>query len=180
MACAMLRRDSYPPHPLQEKCSCYVLLPTVMHPRGSYIVHPLLSQEVATPDNNSIHWTLSSICESASKAVLSRMQLTLRAARPTLHGASPLVQEMSAWSVKTRRGSSRHCRDARVNGHTTTAMHDMSTLPSPHSERSALPSICKKVASQTVLSKGCSSPSMRLADHLTTLRAWCTQCLPGR
>ena len=27
---------------------------------------------------------------------------------------------------------------------------------------------------------GCSSPSMRLAEHLTVLRAWCTQCLAGR
>ena len=31
---------------------------------------------------------------------------------------------MLAWSVKTRRAPSRHCRDARVYGHTTTAMHD--------------------------------------------------------
>ena len=40
---------------------------------------------------------------------------------------------MSAWSVKTRRAPSRHCRhcrDARVYGHTTTAMHDTSTPPS--------------------------------------------------
>ena len=26
----------------------------------------------------------------------------------------------------------------------------------------------------------CISPSMRLAEHLTALRAWCKQCLPGR
>ena len=31
---------------------------------------------------------------------------------------------MSAWSVKTRRAPSRHCRDAGVYGHTATAMHD--------------------------------------------------------
>ena len=36
---------------------------------------------------------------------------------------------MSAWSGKTRRAPSRHCRGARVYGHTTTVMHDqMSTL----------------------------------------------------
>ena len=41
------------------------------------------------------------------------------------HGASRLVLAVSAWSVKTRRAPSRHCRDARrVHGHTTTAMHD--------------------------------------------------------
>ena len=33
---------------------------------------------------------------------------------------------------KTRRAPSRHCRDPRVYGHTTTAMHDMSTLSPPH------------------------------------------------
>ena len=26
---------------------------------------------------------------------------------------------------------------------------------------------------------GCSSPFMRLAEHLTAFRAWCKQCLPG-
>ena len=101
----------------------------VRHPRGSYIVTPLLSLEVATPENKSIHSTLSSICKSASKAVLSRMQLTLHATRRTPHGASRLVLAMSAWSVKTRRAPSRHCRDARVYGHTTTAMHDNEYTP---------------------------------------------------
>ena len=36
---------------------------------------------------------------------------------------------MFAWSVKTGRALSPHCRDARVYGHTTTAMHDMRTPP---------------------------------------------------
>ena len=39
---------------------------------------------------------------------------------------------MSAWLVKTRRTPSRHGRDARVyatSGHTTTAMHKLSTPP---------------------------------------------------
>ena len=65
--------------------------------------------------------------KSASQAVLSRMQLTLHAARRTSHGASRLVQPMPVRSVKTRRALSRHCRDATVYGHTPTAMHDMST-----------------------------------------------------
>ena len=38
---------------------------------------------------------------------------------------------MSAWLVKTRRAPSRHGRDARVYGHTTTAMHKLSTPPPP-------------------------------------------------
>ena len=43
-------------------------------------------------------------------------QLTVYAIRRTPHGASRLVHAMSAWSMKTRRAPSRHCRDARVNG----------------------------------------------------------------
>ena len=53
------------------------------------------------------------------------MQLTLHATRRTPYGASRLVQAVSAWSVKTRHAPSRHCRDARVDGHTTTVMHDI-------------------------------------------------------
>ena len=74
--------------------------------------------------------------KSASQAVLSRMQLTLHATRRTPHGASCLVLAMSARSVKTRRAPSRHCRDARVYGHTTTAMHDNDYTPPPHAHRS--------------------------------------------
>ena len=55
------------------------------------------------------------------------MPLTLHATRRKPHGASRLVLAMSAWSVKTRRAPPRPCGDARVYGHTTTAMHDMST-----------------------------------------------------
>ena len=52
---------------------------------------------------------------------------------PTTHGASRLVQAMPSWSVKTRHAPSRHCRNARVYGHTTTAMHEMPpTPPSPY------------------------------------------------
>ena len=58
------------------------------------------------------------------------MKLTLYATRPAPIGALRLVQAMLPWSMKTRRAPSRHCRDARVYGHTTTAMHDMTT-PSP-------------------------------------------------
>ena len=76
-----------------------------------------------------VYWTLLSTSKSASKVVLSRMQLTLHLARPTPHGASPLVQAIPTWSVKTRRAPSRRCRDARVYGHTTTAMHNMSASP---------------------------------------------------
>ena len=67
--------------------------------------------------------------KSASQVVLARMQLTRNAARRTPHGASRLVHAMSTWSVKTRRTPSRHCSDPRVDGHTTTAIHEVSTPP---------------------------------------------------
>ena len=55
-----------------------------------------------------------------------RVLLTFHGARPTPRGASRLVQQaMSAWSVKIRRAPSRPCRDARVYGHTTTAVHEI-------------------------------------------------------
>ena len=58
------------------------------------------------------------------------MYLTLCVARGTPRGASRLVQAMSAWSMNARRAPFQHCKDGRVYGHTTTAMHDMRT-PSP-------------------------------------------------
>ena len=73
--------------------------------------------------NQSIRRCHPYATKSASRAFLSGMQLTLCATRPTPHGASRLAQAMSAWSVKTRRAPSRHCRNARVYGHATSAMH---------------------------------------------------------
>ena len=104
----------------------------VSDPRGSYMVLPLLSLEVTTPEYESTN----SRCQpharkSVSKAVLSRMQLAPHATRRTPHGASRLVQAMSAWSVKTRRAPSRHYRDASVYGHTTTATHEIEYTPPP-------------------------------------------------
>ena len=96
--------------------------------------------------------------KSVSRAVLGRMQFTLNANRRTPHGALRLVQTMSAWLVKTRRAPSRHSRDARVYGHTTTAMHKPSTPPPP-----------------PPFLEGCSLPLNRLADHLTALRACLVQ-----
>ena len=77
---------------------------------------------------------LSSICKKAHLTIdsFSRMQLTLHATRRAPHGASCLVLAMSAWSVKTRRAPSRHCRDASVYGHTPTAMHDIEYPPLLH------------------------------------------------
>ena len=76
---------------------------------------------------------LSQVCKSASQAVLSRMHPTLNETRRTPHGASRLVQAMPPWSGKTRRAPSRHSRDARVYGHTTTAMREYRVHPPPGS-----------------------------------------------
>ena len=38
---------------------------------------------------------------------------------------------VTAWLVKPRRAPPRHCRDARVYGHTTTAIHDNECIPCP-------------------------------------------------
>ena len=59
------------------------------------------------------------------------MQLIFHVSRRTPHDASRLVLAMSAWSVEIRRAPSRHCRDARVFGHTTTAMHEYRVHPPP-------------------------------------------------
>ena len=85
----------------------------------------------------------------ASEAALSRMQPTPHAIRQAPHGASRLVQAMSAWSEETRRAPSRHCRGARVYDYdrTTTAMHEIEYLerhpphPPPDQTGSALSSL---------------------------------------
>ena len=76
-----------------------------------------------------IHMQECTVLNSASQAFLVRMQLTLHATHRTPHGASCLAQAMSAWPGETRCAPSRHCKDARVYGHTTTAMHDTPLPP---------------------------------------------------
>ena len=107
------------------------------------LVTPLLLLEFASisPDGasppSSTHSTLSSVYKKArltSCSLYSRMPLTLHATRRSPHGASRLVQALSAWSVKTQRAPSSHCRDASVYSHTkymTKAMHGMTTPPCP-------------------------------------------------
>ena len=81
----------------------------------------------------SISKKVGTRCRSPSykRFVEGWMQFTLHATRRTPYGASRLVQAMSAWLVITRRAPSRHSRDARIYGHTTTAMHKLSTRPPP-------------------------------------------------
>ena len=86
--------------------------------------------------------------KSVLRAVVGRMQFTLHATRRTPHGPSRLVQAMSAWLMKTRRAPSRHSRDARVYGHTTTAMHELSTPPTHTAQLSSAHSYIPLTAAQ--------------------------------
>ena len=130
--------------------------PQKKHTKQSQRKH-LLTHPRHTPPYAPFHSTLSSICKQVRLTSGSKQD----AAHPscdspnTSRFASRLVLAMSAWSVKTRRAPSRHCRDARVYGHTTTAMHDMRVHPPPlpsevttseiKSIHSTMSSICKTV-----------------------------------
>ena len=101
---------------------------------GKTPMKPLHSTPIAVSESGHTGKSVNSLKpsstrKSASQVVFSRMQLTLHATLRTTHGASRLVKAVSAWSVKTGRAPSRHCRDARVHGHTTTAMHDVEYTP---------------------------------------------------
>ena len=104
-------------------------------------------------NQNQIHSTLSSTCKKVRLTSGSQQD----AAHPSCdspshhHGASRcLVPAMSAWSVKTRRAPSRHCRDARAYGHTTTPMHG-NEYPPPLAVRvSGAPSM-RRIYSDTLL-----------------------------
>ena len=49
----------------------------------------------------------------------------------------PALDSSKAWSVETRPAPSRHSRDGRVYGHTTTAMHETSTPPFPSRQKTS-------------------------------------------
>ena len=70
----------------------------IRQPRGSYIVHPLLSLEVATSANTSIHSKPSCICKKVRppSGSFCGVQLALYAIRRTPHRAPCLVQAMPA------------------------------------------------------------------------------------
>ena len=71
--------------------------------------------------------------KSVLRVALENMQFTLlmQLAEHLTALRAWCKQHLPAWCVKTRRAPSRHSRDARVHGHTTTAMHKLSTSPRP-------------------------------------------------
>ena len=112
------------------------------------MVIPIAASGAATPENKTLligaviheQERRHKVPRSVLRAVLGRIHSTLPATRRTPHGASRLVEAMPARLVKTRRAPFRHSRDARVYGHTTTAMHKLSTPPPP-----PLPHLSEKV-----------------------------------
>ena len=127
--------------------SCGVYM--VRYPRGSYLHTHCCHWK--WPHHRTNH--LIGCCHlCASPPVLSKMQLTLHATRPTHHGAFRSVQAMSAWSVKTRRAPHRNCRYARVYGHSTTAMHDTSTPPAHYSGTALSPESAETDIARTISS----------------------------
>ena len=92
-----------------------------------------------------IHMQECTVLNSASQAFLVRMQLTLHATHRTPHGASCLAQAMSAWPGETRCAPSRHCKDARVYGHTTTAVHNNEYTSTPHHSSPSPPPLPSRV-----------------------------------
>ena len=116
----------------------------VWHPVGSYHCPPIHCCLWKWPrrriyENSLTLPVIHNICKSASQAILSLSTL-VGCSSPFMRLVEHLTAlrgwcyniAMSAWSVKTRRAPSRHCRDARVYDHTTTAMHDVEyTLPPP-------------------------------------------------
>ena len=81
---------------------------------------------------SSMNKKVGTRCRSPSyERFLEGCSSPIHATRRTPHGASRLVQAMSTWSVKARHAPSRHSRIARVDGRTTTAMHDNRVHPIP-------------------------------------------------
>ena len=74
------------------------------------------------------------------------MQLALHAKCRAPHGALRLVEATFSRSVRTRRVPSRHCRDARVYGHATMVMPDMSTPPPSPPRAPSLPAPVRLLA----------------------------------
>ena len=109
----------------------------VRHPRGSCIVYPIAVYGMWPHEETNQVIRRCRPCARNARLVIgsysSRMKLTFHATRRTSQCASRLVQAMSAWSLKTRRAPNRRCRNARVYGRTTTAMHDTSASPPPSS-----------------------------------------------
>ena len=67
-----------------------------------------------------------------------------------------------------------------------TGYRSPSSSPDPQNWKLPLPPTCKKIRTRCGvpfhkrLLLGCSPPFIRLAEHLTVLRAWWTRCRPGR
>ena len=126
----------------------------VRHPRGSY-TYPIITVSGRGHTRKQINSFEAVIyCKFASQEFLGRMQLVLHATRRPPNAASRLVQAISAWSMKTRRAPSRHCRDARVYSDTTNARHE-------HTSKKGMRKFNNAIYGQNVESPGTLMVSIR-------------------
>ena len=113
----------------------YRVMCVMRHPRRSYMhsISPLLSLNVTTTPETHVD-LLDAVIRTRNIPPLQAIPAVVECGSAFLRftgtprGASRMVQPLSAWSPKNRRSPSRHCRGARVYGHTTTPMHDEHTL----------------------------------------------------
>ena len=119
---------------LPRACRAFSIFVNMFTHQPDHNLDDLHLSAVMISCTRAVTYRSPSICTSASQAVLSRMQLILPATRQAPHVSlrARCKQAMSAWSAKTRRALSRHCRDARVYDHATTPMRDAEhTHPRP-------------------------------------------------
>ena len=85
-----------------DQNTLFTFLPPPKYEIPPLVVYPLQSLKWSHQKTNQLIRRCHPYArESASRAVLTRMQLTPHATRPTPHGASGLVKALCARSVKT-------------------------------------------------------------------------------
>ena len=106
--------------------------PLPLHP-GAFTQHPhCCLRRWSRRKMKASCLTLSSMCKSASQAVLRRMQLNRRAAPRTPHvSLRARCKQCLPGRSNTRRAPCRHCRHARVHGCTNYGHRTISSTPPP-------------------------------------------------
>ena len=148
-----------PPPPLRAQKTLPIIITNNVSPKTGFQfkgVNPLWSGHTRKRCNSLvavIHKQESrhNVPKSVLRAVLGRMQFTLHATRRTPHGASCLVQAMSAWLVKTRLAPSRHStrRNARVYSMVVRPRHAQTEYPPHHTPSLRIPYTGRWTATST-------------------------------
>ena len=113
----------------QRKRSYHVVF-TVRHRRGNYIILSLLSLKVVTPEMTLAHRSCHPCASPPHKRFIVGCGSLFMPLARHLTALRSWCKQCLSGRLKTRRAPSRHCRGARIYGHTTTAMHNIEyTLP---------------------------------------------------